>query len=175
MVLEPLSHRNAFCTFLVVPEITKGPVDVARKVGEPITFTCNATGEPLPDITWSRDIGGVIMEQPGDIMITNITEGITRQSQLMLTNLLDSDFQNYTCNATNTFGSDSMTALLESELLPFVCVRAVYVCVLYVCVCVCVCVLHVCMCCMCVCSVFIRTCMCACVCTCVYKCLCTIT
>ena len=150
-----LSHRNAFCTFLVVPEITQGPVYVARKVEESVNFTCNATGEPLPDITWSRDIGGVIMEQPGDITITDVTDGMTIQSQLMLTNLKQSDFQNYTCNATNTFGSDSVTALLGSKLLPFVfvcvcvCVRVyVHVCVLHVCACmhVCACVCAACVC-----------------------------
>ena len=179
MILQPLSHRNAFCIFLVVPVITQGPVDVASKVGESVTFTCNATGEPLPDITWSRDSGGVIMEQPGDIMITNITDGMTRQSQLMLINLKDSDFQNYTCNASNRFGSDSATALLGSELLPFV---FVFVCVcvcVYVCMCVCVCVcMCTCMCvhvcvymyvCTCVC-VYMYVCTCVCLCTCVCEC-----
>ena len=187
MVLEPLSHRNVFCTFLVVLVITQGPVDVAQKIGKSVTFTCNATGEPLPDITWTRDIGGVIMEQPGDIMITDITEGITRQSQLMLTNLLEGDFQNYTCNATNRFGSHSVTALLGSELCLFVClcvclfvrVRAVcvYVCMsvrVYVCmsVRVCVCVhMYVCVCCTCV-HATVCVCMRVCVhlCTCIRKC-----
>ena len=112
---------NAFCIFLVLPVITQGPVDVASKVGESVNFTCNATGVPLPNITWSRNTSGVIMEQFDDIMITDTIVGITRQSELMLTNLKDSDFQYYTCSATNRFGSHDVTALLGGELLPFVC------------------------------------------------------
>ena len=100
--------------FTVVPEITQGPIDMARKLGESVMFTCNATGVPVPDITWSSDSSNVIMDQ-GDIMIMDSVDGLTRESQLIIMELKAADFQNYTCNATNMFGSDNETALLGSE------------------------------------------------------------
>ena len=100
--------------FTVIPEITQGPFDMASKLGESVVFTCNATGVPLPDITWSSNTSSIIMNQ-GDIMIADSDDGLTRESLLMITNLKAADFQSYTCNATNMFGSDSETALLGSE------------------------------------------------------------
>jgi len=71
-----------------------------------VTFTCIATGVPLPDITWSSDSNSNIIGQP-NVKINNIVDGTTRESQLTLTSLQANDFQNHTCNATNQFGSDS--------------------------------------------------------------------
>ena len=92
--------------------ITEGPTDTPGVVDDSVMFTCTATGIPLPTITW--------MDQDGNMVDTassvDIGDGITRQSTLTLSNLQDDDFDNYTCTATNIFGSDSVTALLGSEL-----------------------------------------------------------
>jgi len=98
--------------------ITQAPVDRASMIGDMMTFTCIASGVPLPDITWSSDSNSNITAQLDDVMINdNIVNGTMRQSQLTLTDLQVNDFQNYTCNATNQFGSDSETVLLGSELM----------------------------------------------------------
>ena len=99
-----------FFPIVVVPNITQGPMDVARMLGDNVTFTCMATGIPLPDIMWSRDDMNSI-EATGDFVMDNNT----RVSILTLLNLQDGDFDNYTCTATNMFDSDSATALLGSE------------------------------------------------------------
>jgi len=104
-------------TSLVVPDITQAPVDSASMIGDMVTFTCIATGVPLPDITWSSDSNSNIMDQLDDVMINDTFDGTMRRSELTLTNLQAVDFQNYTCNATNQFGSDSETVLLGSELM----------------------------------------------------------
>ena len=114
MIVQYYNSHNVF-TLAVVPEITQGPVDTARKLGEDVIFTCNATGVPLPNITWSSDSSDVIMDQDDNIMIVDSVDGLTRESQLMIMDLKAADFQNYTCNATNMFGSDNATALLGSE------------------------------------------------------------
>ena len=103
-----------YLCFVVIPEITQGPIDMARQLGENVNFTCNATGVPLPDITWSSDSSSNIMDE-GDIMILDSTDALMRESRLIIMNLKAADFQNYTCNATNMFGSNSETALLGSE------------------------------------------------------------
>ena len=116
-----MSGNNDVCILLVVPDIIQDPVDMARKVGETVTFSCNASGVPLPDITWSSDSDGTLAQGDNGVTITNNTVGMTRQSQLTLMNLEDNDFQNYTCTAANEFGSDDVTVILGSELLSFAC------------------------------------------------------
>ena len=99
-------------SFLVVPNITQGPTDIAGRTEESVTFICNATGLPLPSITWSSNSSSSIPVQSGDDVVI---DGTTRQSQITLSNLQLDDFQNYTCTATNQYGNDSETALLGSE------------------------------------------------------------
>ena len=96
----------------MVPTITQAPMDVSGMLGSNVMFTCTATGIPLPDITW--------MDEDGNIVTTTrdmIIDGTVIRSILTLSNLQDEDFDDYTCTATNMFGSDSVTALLGSELL----------------------------------------------------------
>ena len=95
--------------FLVVPEITQGPVTAAGRLDEDVIFTCNATGVPLPNITWSGPDMTDITVQP---VIND-----TRQSQITVSDLQIGDFGTYTCTATNEFGSVSETALLECKCI----------------------------------------------------------
>lgn len=98
--------------YLVVPEIIQGPIDAARSLGENVIFTCNATGVPLPSITWNSESNPAIMPQ-SDVVTDG---GMVRQSQIMVPNLQLEDFENYTCTATNEFGSDNEMALLQCEM-----------------------------------------------------------
>ena len=100
--------------FTVSAEITQGPMDMARMINDNVTFTCTVTGIPLPIITWSSDSRNSI-EATGDIVI----DANRTVSMLMLSNLQDDDFDNYTCTAINMFGSDDVTALLGSECCLF--------------------------------------------------------
>ena len=93
----------------MVPVITEGPINTPGVLGGSVMFTCTATGIPLPTITW-MDENIILM---GSDMIINDT---AIQSTLTLSNLQDDDFDNYTCTATNMFGSDNVTVLLGSEL-----------------------------------------------------------
>ena len=98
----------------MVPTITQGPVDTPGMINDSVMFTCTATGIPLPTITW-MDENDNMMLMGSDMII----DGTTILSTLTLSNLQDDDFDNYTCTATNMFGSDNITALLGSEL--FIC------------------------------------------------------
>jgi len=113
----------------VVPTITEGPMDVARILGESVTFTCTATGIPLPMIMWTDEDDTMLM---GSDMVINSTSII---STLTISNLQDEDFDNYTCTATNMFGSDNVTALLGSELLCHLCVyeQCLYLSIMWFC------------------------------------------
>ena len=93
----------------MVPTITQGPMNVTHMIDESVTFTCTATGIPLPMIMWTDEDDMILADTSVDINTTSI------QSTLTISNLQDEDFDNYTCTATNMFGSDSVTALLGSE------------------------------------------------------------
>jgi len=69
-------------------------------------------GACLPNITWMDEDGSLLM---GSDMVINST---SIQSTLT-SNLQDDAFDNCTCTATNKFGIDSVTALLESELVVY--------------------------------------------------------
>ena len=96
----------------MVPTITQAPIDVSGELGGSVVFTCTATGNPRPDITWT-DQDGNMAGMTSDMVI----DTTSIQSTLTLSNLQDEDFDNYTCTATNMFGSDNVTALLGSEFL----------------------------------------------------------
>ena len=99
--------------FLVVPEITQGPVTAAGRLDEDVIFTCTATGVPLPNITWSGPDMTDNPVQPSDDMIIDDT----RQSQITVSDLEIGDFGTYTCTATNDFDSVNATALLECKCI----------------------------------------------------------
>ena len=86
-------------------------MDVAGMLGDTVTFTCTATGIPIPDITWSSDNMSSIEATTYIVM----GDDNTIVSILRLSNLQAEDFVYYTCTATNMFGSDDVTALLGSE------------------------------------------------------------
>jgi len=94
----------------VVPTITQGPVDTPGMINDSMIFSCTATGIPLPTITWSSDSRNSI-----EATVDRILDADRIISILILSNLQDDDFDNYTCTATNMFGSDNVTALLGSE------------------------------------------------------------
>jgi len=94
----------------VIPVITEDPIDIPAMMGDNVTFNCTATGIPLPTITWMNES---ITLMDSDVII----DSTTILSTFTLSNLQDDDFDNYTCTATNVFGSDNVTLLLGSELL----------------------------------------------------------
>ena len=77
-----------------------------------MTFTCNATGVPLPTITWSSVSNSIIMSQSDEV----IDGGLVR-SQIMISTLQLGGFEIYTCTATNEFGSDSEMASLQCKII----------------------------------------------------------
>ena len=98
---------------VVVSVVTEGPTDTPAILSGTASFTCTATGIPLPTIIWI-DQDGNIVGTTSDMVING---GTAILSTLTLSNLQDDDFDNYTCTASNIFNNDDVTALLGSELL----------------------------------------------------------
>ena len=98
----------------MVPNITF-PVDdgftYTVNEGNPVTFTCSATGIPPPDITWIRN--GVVLNESVDsrISLSNPSDPETVSTpggnissvsrSLTISSTRDNDSDNYTCVASN--------------------------------------------------------------------------
>ena len=86
------------------PEITAHPQDNTRKEGEIVTFTCNATGNPVPTIAWTRN--GSPLASTGNSRISLSLD----QKQLTITNVNKTDSGEYRCLANNNLGDATSDA-----------------------------------------------------------------
>ena len=84
--------------FSVPPEITIPPEPrPLLTIGKNYTLTCNASGDPLPKITWTKD--GIPAEE------FNVTG-----YKLHLTDVKLKDVGSYRCTASNGYGVDASNA-----------------------------------------------------------------
>ena len=70
-----------------------------------MTLSCNATGNPVPTISWTRD--GSPVDTSNNISRISISDD---NKQLTITNLNRTDSGEYQCVAENRVGSDSADA-----------------------------------------------------------------
>ena len=91
----------------VAPEILSEIVDSIGEGSDLATFTCQATGKPVPTISWYfNDV--MINESDANkyMIISTSLNTTTTENTLTVYNVTSSDVGTYTCNATNTIGSD---------------------------------------------------------------------
>ena len=79
-----------------------------------ITFTCQAVGEPVPDISWY--FNGVMInvaENSSKYMIVSRSLNITTTENILTVyNVTSSDVGTYTCNSSNINGSVTSSGIL---------------------------------------------------------------
>ena len=90
------------CVFTEKPSITTHPEGDTVTEGDYVTLSCNATGNPAPNISWTRkgsplNAGGRISFSDGEM-------------QLTITNVHRTDSGEYQCVATNRVGKDTSNA-----------------------------------------------------------------
>lgn len=76
---------------LVPVSLDTGPVNITVNQSSSASFKCVASGDPKPNITWSK--GGVLLRNEGRVIITGETLSITRTNA--------SDAGEYQCHVTN--------------------------------------------------------------------------
>ena len=100
-----------FC--LVAPVISLEVMDHTQSEGETVSFSCQGTGEPVPNIIWYFNGDPVdetnTMKYTISMMSLNIT---SISSKLTIMNVQLSDVGTYTCNATNAASSDTSSGAL---------------------------------------------------------------
>ena len=72
--------------------------------GNDLLLTCNATGNPTPSISWTKD--GSLINASGDPRIS-ITE---QNTMLRITNVSRADDGQYRCVASNSLGNATSNA-----------------------------------------------------------------
>ena len=95
------------------PVITVEVIDQTLNEGDTAFFTCQATGTPIPKITWY--FNGAPVEKATTIkyVISEMSlNPTTKNSTLTVMILESSNIGTYTCKATNIVASDTSSALL---------------------------------------------------------------
>lgn len=87
-------YDKSIVIFSVPPTFQSEPMSIIVEEQENVTFTCSANGDPMPNITWSKENGNL-----------PVNRSVETQGSLLLLNLSREDSGNYTCNATNAVGS----------------------------------------------------------------------
>ena len=114
------------------------PQDVDLNIGDDITLTCSASGDPLPQISWEKTdkrTGERLMLSGSDVVALS-------NGNLPLVNVQQDYTGLYHCVASNRVDQIKVTAEIRVQgRYMFVCIITVYVVL-----CLLMCVVHVCMC-----------------------------
>ena len=89
--------------------------DFLENETNPVTFTCGATGEPVPTISWYFNTMLLNVSDASDyiiLIITNTMREKVIESSLIIINPQLFDAGTYTCRAENVIGSDSSAGIL---------------------------------------------------------------
>ena len=99
---------------VVLPSIEIPISNEIRNQEENVTFSCEAVGEPVPDISWYfNDVMINVSDNSSKYMIESRSLNITTtENTLTVHNVTSSDVGTYTCNASNFIGSVTSSGIL---------------------------------------------------------------
>ena len=95
--------------------INQNITDIIKNESESVNFTCEATGEPVPNISWYfNDIMINVSDKSSkDVIVSRSLNKTTTENTLTVYNVTSSDVGTYTCTAINTVGNDSNSGHLQ--------------------------------------------------------------
>ena len=99
---------NVDVCFTVAPAVLSEIVDSTDDGRDVANFTCEATGEPIPDISWYFNGVMIDMSDTSKYRIESRSlNTTTTENTLTVYNVTSSNVGTYTCNSTNTIGTDN--------------------------------------------------------------------
>ncbi|XP_065913065.1 hemicentin-1-like isoform X2 [Dysidea avara] len=101
-------NRNTSVTVQFAPAVLSEIVDSTDDGRDVANFTCEATGEPIPDISWYFNGVMIDMSDTSKYRIESRSlNTTTTENTLTVYNVTSSNVGTYTCNSTNTIGTDN--------------------------------------------------------------------
>ena len=98
-------------SYIVNSTISPQVMDQVQDEGWAASFTCQATGEPVPTISWYFNDTLLADGATHTISETSVNT-TTINSTLTIMSVQSSDVGTYTCNATNVVSSDTSSGVL---------------------------------------------------------------
>ena len=86
--------------------------DLVENETNPVTFSCQATGEPIPTITWYFNSIMINTLNANKYNISTSINGNEIISLFTIINMRSSDVGTYTCQAENIIGNDKSSRIL---------------------------------------------------------------
>ena len=101
------------CYLTDTPTIIAQVMDDTENEGDTASFTCQATGEPDPTISWYFNDVPVDVTNTTKYTVSVTSLNVTTSSStLSIMSVQSSDVGTYTCNATNVVSSDTSSGVL---------------------------------------------------------------
>ena len=95
--------------------INQNITNITKNESQSVNFTCEATGEPVPDISWYfHDVMINVSDNSSKYMIVSRSLNITTtENTLTVYNVTSSDVGTYSCIASNLVGNDNDSGHLQ--------------------------------------------------------------
>ena len=101
-----------YLKYVVQAEIVSDVTDMLENETNPTIFSCQATGEPVPSISWYFKGVMINTSDVNKYNVSNTLRETTITSFFTISNVLSSDVGTYTCNAENIIGIDQSSGIL---------------------------------------------------------------